>query len=471
MLSMKRLFLMLIAGLTIFSSCKKDKIAPANQKDAFVKYYGHIRDQKASDIKSTADGGYLLLGSSNSFASTSDDDFYLIKTDSLGNEEWSKSFGDGEGGFDEEGVSIAVLANDEGYLIAGNRTKMVLVGAQTRPEATNIVLYKLDLTGNVVWEKVLRVSATPKNDWVKEIKQTPEGEFVLIGETTKVFTGKNDYPRFSAYDKQDILVLKLDADANIIWESLRGFIGVDYGSSIEFVNGAYIIIGTVDVKIGEVQNIPIIEKRILSAKLNATNGNESIAVSFGGTDMFVTTAYSCYDSINGLITIIAHVDDIESVIDPREGDMIVLQVTENIVEVSRKYYGKTSGGINGIDQNITAGFISSVPPQVQGDQPSFIITGTHGVGNGGSEIMLLKLNPDLSVAWNGQARFFGRPGENGNWLPGNEAEKVLPIEELVPGTSRKELKGFAFTATFNMGTNNMIGLVKTNAEGTMTPVN
>jgi hypothetical protein len=110
-----------------------------------------------------------------------------------------------------------------------------------------------------------------------------------------------------------------------------------------------------------------------------------------------------------------------------------------------------------------------VPAQVQGEDPSFIITGTHGVGNGGSECVLLKLNPDLSVAWDGNARFFGRPGQNGNWLPGNKAKKVIPIEKLVDGTSRNELTGYAFTGTFNLGTNNMIGLVKTNIEGTMSP--
>jgi hypothetical protein len=90
-------------------------------------------------------------------------------------------------------------------------------------------------------------------------------------------------------------------------------------------------------------------------------------------------------------------------------------------------------------------------------------------GNGGAECILVKLNSDLSTDWSGQPRFFGRPGENGNWLPGNFARRVFPVLELVPGTDRKELKGYAFTATFNTGTNTMMGLVKTNTQGTMTP--
>lgn len=472
---MKKLSLLFsIAIIALLTACKKEKIAPANQGDAFVKYYGHIRDQKASDVKPTADGGYLLLGASNSFSATSDDDFFLIKTDSFGNEEWSKSFGDGEGGFDEEGVSIVVLANDEGYLIAGNRTKMVLVGGQSRPDETNIVLYKLDPAGVIVWEKVLRPNVTgiTKTDWVKDVKQTPDGGFILIGETSKVNTTKNEYTLYSAYDEQDILVLKMDLDANIQWESIRGFVGYDYGVSVELIDGDYFIVGTSDIRIAGNPSAPVFQKKILFARLKGNTGNEISYQNYPDeTDRFVTAAYSCYDSISFQTIIVAHVEDLPSITDPREGDLMVLRIPDNNLNGAEiNYFGKTSGGIIGIDQNIKAGSISLVPPQVQGDGFSYVITGTHGVGNGGSECMLLKINPDFTIAWDGNARFFGRPGENGNWLPGNDAKRVFPVEKLVAGTTRKELSGYAFTGTFNLGTNNMIGLIKTNAEGTMTPV-
>ena len=469
---MLRLFFICITLAAVLTSCKKDQIAPSNQMDAFVKYYGHIRDQQASDIKKTADGGYILLGSSNSFSTTNEDDYFLVKTDSLGNEVWSKTFGDGEGGFDEEGISIVVLANDEGYLIAGNRTKMIVVNGQSRPESTNIVLYKLDLEGVVVWEKVLRPNVGSNiNEFVRDIKQNPDGTFVLIGETTKVNTLKPDYTLYASFDRQDILVLKLDAEGNQIWESIRGFVGIDNGSSVEYVNGNFVINGTADIRIGGTTTTPIFLKKVLFARLSGVNGNETNVIYFGESNQYLTSAYTCYDSINGIITAVAHVNDLPAQIDPKEGDFFICQVTENLTEITTKYMGKTSGGIIGINQNLEAGAISLVPAQVQGESPSFIITGTHGVGNGGSECVLLKLNSDLSVAWDGNARFFGRPGESGNWLPGNKAKKVIPIEKLVEGTTRNELNGYAFTATFNLGTNNMIGLVKTNIDGTLSPKN
>jgi hypothetical protein len=470
-MKVKHCFVIILFSLLLVYACKKEQIAPSNQRDAFVKYFGHIRDQKASDIKRTSDGGYLLLGSSNSFSVSNEDDFYLIKTDSLGNEQWSKTFGDGQGGFDEEGVAILVLPNEEGYIIAGNRTKMIVVAGQSRSDGTNIVLYKLDLDGNTIWEKILRpnTASSVKSDFVKDIKPTREGGFVLIGQTSKVNIGKNEYTLYAAYDKQDILILKLDALGNTIWESTRGFVGLDYGSSVELVDNDFVITGSSEIRVGGSPSTPIFLKQILVAKLRGTTGNEIFYENFGDANMYVEAAYSCYDSINGVISIIAHVEDLPNIIDPREGDLMILKINENISEINRKFYGKTSGGIVGISQNLKAASVLLAPVELQGSEPPLIITATHNVGNGGSECVMLKLNSDLSLSWDAKARLFGLPGQAGNWLPGNEAHRLIAVEELVPGTTRKELNGFAFTATLNLGTNNMIALIKTNILGTLTP--
>lgn len=455
--------------LLLFNACKKEEIAPTNQKDAFVKYYGHIRDQIASDVKQTADGGYLLLGSSNSYSSAAQYDYYLIKTDSLGNEEWSKTFGDRGDDFDEQGVSIVILQNEEGYLIAGNRTKMVDVNGQLRSEETNIVLYQLDLDGVVIWEKLLRPNAvnSDKNDWVKNIKQTPDGGFILIGETSEVNVTKNEYTLYAAYDKQDILVLKLTNTGTIVWQAVRGFVGTDYGASVENVNGDYLIFGSANIRTGGTPNSPIFSKQILVAKLKGTTGNEVIYNNYNIPDLAVTAVSTCYDTINGWITLAAHIDKTATGTNPLEGNLLLLQVNEAAVEVQRKILGD---GLPNISHNLQAADIALIAPQTVGELPSFIVSATHfsSDANFGSEAVLMKLGPDLTSSWT-EPRLFGYPGISTNWLSGNAAKKVLTVEELVPGTSRKELKGYAFTATFNMGTNNMIGLVKTNTDGLMNP--
>src|SRR5438128_343695 len=58
----------------------------------FQKTFGGTGDEEARAIIQTSDSGYLLAGSTTSFGNGGKDVF-IIKTDSLGNKQWSKTFG------------------------------------------------------------------------------------------------------------------------------------------------------------------------------------------------------------------------------------------------------------------------------------------------------------------------------------------------------------------------------------------
>jgi len=60
---------MLMFSLIITSACKKEK--PIMSK-GFIKYFGGIDVDAASEARQTPDGGYVMIGSSNSFGNKSD---------------------------------------------------------------------------------------------------------------------------------------------------------------------------------------------------------------------------------------------------------------------------------------------------------------------------------------------------------------------------------------------------------------
>ena len=81
--------------------------------EQWSKAYGGDHDC-AYSVQQTSDGGYIVAGETDSFGSGGSD-MYLVKTDSVGDEQWSKAYG-GTGYDFAESVQ---LTNDRGYILAG----------------------------------------------------------------------------------------------------------------------------------------------------------------------------------------------------------------------------------------------------------------------------------------------------------------------------------------------------------------
>ena len=120
-------------------------------------YGGNDYDSVESVIQ-TSDGGYALTGRTRSFGSGSHE-LWIIKTDSLGNMEWNKTYGTGS--------SYAIVQNsDEGYTIAGSR------------------LIKTDSEGNMQWNR---------SGGVTSMIQTSDGGYALAGYTNFVMGESADF--------------------------------------------------------------------------------------------------------------------------------------------------------------------------------------------------------------------------------------------------------------------------------------
>src|SRR3990170_2032629 len=106
------------------------------------KTYGGADAEVAQNIVQTNEGGYVLSGGTRSFARPGDVDLWLVKTDAEGNMQWNKAYG----GNNEEDWGFVVPTSDGGYAMAGY-TQSYGVGD------SDFWLVKTDSLGNTQWNK------------------------------------------------------------------------------------------------------------------------------------------------------------------------------------------------------------------------------------------------------------------------------------------------------------------------------
>jgi hypothetical protein len=180
--------------------------------------YGGNGDDVGAFVQQTSDGGYAVVGHTNSSGAGASD-VYLIKTDAAGNLSWEKTFG----GSDEDYGNALQQTDDGGFLIAGSRHR-------ASDNDRDIYLIKTDATGNLNWEKTFDLSP---RDYAYSLTTAPDGGFVITGEITPL--GKWD---------SDLFLVKTDSAGNELWRHVYGEDGDDRGLSVETTDdGGYIVAG------------------------------------------------------------------------------------------------------------------------------------------------------------------------------------------------------------------------------------
>jgi predicted secreted protein len=110
--------------------------------------YGGASADRALSMMPTSDGGYAIAGTTSSFGA-GDSDFWLVKTDSLGTMEWNHTYG----GMQAETASSLVQARDGGYALLGDTNSFGAGGY-------DYWLVKTDSSGNMQWNQTYGGSLT-----------------------------------------------------------------------------------------------------------------------------------------------------------------------------------------------------------------------------------------------------------------------------------------------------------------------
>jgi len=197
--------------------------------------YGGIGADWAASLVETPDGGYVIAGTFNYTAVTEGwggGDFWLIKTDTLGNMGWSRTYG---GTGNDEAYSL-VATSDGGYAIAGawNSTGPFWSGY------TDYWLVKTDALGNMQWNKTY--GGTGGAEVARSLVATSDGGYAIAG--TYDYTGAwgMDY-----LDDDDFWLVKTDSLGDMNWSRTYSGGKADHAYSLVATSdGGYAIAGTYD---------------------------------------------------------------------------------------------------------------------------------------------------------------------------------------------------------------------------------
>jgi len=189
-----------------------------NGEEEWSQTYGGTRTDHADSLIQTEDGGYAVCGTTSSFGNGAFD-FYLVKTDENGEEEWSHS-GYGGGGYNH---CQSILQTPDGeYSMAG----------KIDGNRYDFYLIQTDENGDEVWsESYHRQWSEAVNDHI----MTEDGDFVMAG-----IANNPD-------GVWDIYVVKADENGDEIWSESYGGDSSDLGNGIiETRDGGYAIAGLTD---------------------------------------------------------------------------------------------------------------------------------------------------------------------------------------------------------------------------------
>lgn len=340
-------YFLLLSFFVIFS-CKNDEdIIPQTDTSIsgdldFAKTYGGTKNESAQSVVNTIDGGYAVLGFTQSMdgdiiGKTDESfDYWLLKFNAESELEWKKTYG---GTQDDRGKDI-IQTQDGGYAILGSSFSNDQ-DVSNNAGLEDYWLVKLDASGNISWEKSFGYSGT---DSGTSVIQTNDSGYLISGVLDVTASGGegNTSRTSNRHAGGDYWALKLDASGNIEWSKFYGGLLTDTPEGvIETNDNAFIIAGGTDSADTDISNNKG-SYDFWIIKISSITGELIWEKSFGGTEIDEARAITNSGDGNYIIVGDTRSEDIDISTNAGAADLWIIKISPTGELLWEKTIGGTS---------------------------------------------------------------------------------------------------------------------------------
>lgn len=216
---------------TITLICNLNLIAQ-NLQIAWEKTIGGSLADTPSKIIKTIDGGYLICGTSNSNMSGNKSqncygyvDYWIVKLDMNGNILWEKTIG----GSASDNLTSAIETSSGDIILAGSSNSDISYDkTENSRGGLDFWVVKINSLGTIIWDKTYGGSGYER---LMTIDKLNDNELIIGGYSNSDVSGdKNENSR----GNYDYWMLKIDGNGSIIWQKTIGGSNVDILRSLKY---------------------------------------------------------------------------------------------------------------------------------------------------------------------------------------------------------------------------------------------
>lgn len=206
----------------LFFTCCFARLFAQTPDSLWTKTYGGTAWECGYSVRQTTDGGYIVAGNTRSYGAGMDD-VYLIKTNSVGDTLWTRTYG----GADIDEAYDVQQTSDGGYIIAGHTSS---IGSR------GMYLIKTDSIGDTLWTRPY--PGPEPGALARSVQQTTDGGYVAVGSA----------PFFMDVEIHFVIADSTGDPTRIYF---YGGVEYDFGNSVQQTSdGGFIIAGTRDQDVG-----------------------------------------------------------------------------------------------------------------------------------------------------------------------------------------------------------------------------